>query len=244
MSTDVSTLAILAKTDKTQLESLWNATYKLIALWAQKYRPTQGSRLYELDDLYQSAYLALYDAAQTYDPDRGCEFTTHLLYKVRSRFAEVIGRRGTKIHPEINAVSLDEPLRDEADSGALVDMIEDPTAEFADRIIEDETTRQDFTAIIQDIEKLPELQRRALMLTAYDGLSYVQAGELIGTSRQNVHGARCNAVRTLRRTRTGSLMSRQRAWESFHHITLSQYRRTGISAAESAVLNCEWSSMD
>jgi len=236
MSTNVSLLAVQAKTDRSQHEALWNAVYRLIAWWAVKYSTTRGTRLYEKDDLIQSGYLALHDAVRTYELKRG-GFTTHLRYYVQTHFSEVIGLRGTKKRPEIDAVSLNEKIDGDADI-CRADVIADPTAEFANDIIDREAARQDFAAIIADIEKLPDMQRRALMLTAYDGLTDEAAGMHMEISISSVHGYRERASFHIRnRTKAGKVIRDQRIHKYDRHVTLDEYKRTGISSVEWSLIN-------
>jgi len=233
MSIGVSQLAVMAKTDQAQYETLWNAAYKLIAWWANKYHTDQGSRLYEADDLIQSGFIALHNAVQSYNPEWG-EFTTHLRYHVRTQFAKVIGTYGKK-RPETYAISLDEVISIDGET-ARVDMLADPDAEFANSVVDDEATRQDFVAIYEEIQNLSDVQKRALMLTAYDGLTYTAAGEIMGITKTGVQEASNRATRALKRTKVGVTIGKSRGYRKIRHVTLAEYFRTGISAVEWAIM--------
>ena len=229
----VSALAISAKSDSAQLESLWNAVFLLICKWANDYHRNDETRLYEVRDLEQSGFLALCDAVEKFDPAKA-QFTTLLRYFVRRRFAEVSGRRGSKRHPETYAVSLDEPLTTETET-TRGDTIEDPQAEFAEDVIEQEAARQDATAMLKEVERLPDRQRESLMLTAWTGLTLSETGAKMGLSTEAVRRHRYNASQRLRRTKAGVQIARQRDCYR-HHTTLAEFLRTRTSEPESYVL--------
>ena len=81
----------------------------------------------EFEDLYQSGYLAMVAAVDTYDPASGASFSTWLMYHLKTVFAEATGYRTQKgrQEPLNNYTSLDTPLSDDADSDDLMDVIAD-----------------------------------------------------------------------------------------------------------------------
>ncbi len=82
----------------------------------------------EFEDLYQSGYLAMVAAVDTYDPASGASFSTWLMYHLKTVFAEATGYRTQKgrQEPLNNYLSLDTPLTDDADSDNLMDVVADP----------------------------------------------------------------------------------------------------------------------
>lgn len=234
MSNAVTMLAVEARSDQTQLESLWIAVERLIGMWANKYHQNGETRLYDTDDLIQAGYLALHDTLYTFDPDKG-EFTTYLHFHVRRRFNEVAGRHGTKIRPELDAVSLNTPLN-EGEDISLVDTLADNAAEFADDVIERESQGQDCAALMAEVDKLPEEQRRALLLTSWDGLTVRDAAEAMEIPPEQVRVCRNKAAAWVRHTRTGRIMG----WDYYYHVGLSRFKTTHTSAVEEIVLRAEW----
>jgi len=241
MSTEICNLAILAREDNSQIERLYNAVHRLIGTWAYKYGAKQETRIWEINDLIQSGFLALHDAIQTFNPDRG-KFLTHFRFYIRKHFAEVSGYKsealGHKKRPEQFAISLDERTGD--DSVTLrIDLLTDPSADFEDDIIERESVLQDYAAIIKEVDKLPKTQRTALMLTSFDGLSQLEAAIRLGVTYQAVQSARDRAIKKLCQSQTVKAMSKQRANELYRHVPLSEYKSVGISAVELAVIKSE-----
>ena len=109
---------------------------------------------------------------------------------MRKHFADVIGTRGGKggkKRPEFQAVSLDEPLMgDDGDAVTRADLLEDAGANFEQGFIESEAVKQDFLKILEEIQKLPDIQKRALMLTEFDRLTYKETGEMLGIDEKSV----------------------------------------------------------
>jgi len=237
MST-VEELAALAKDDYTCRLPLWDAVRRLVCFWANRYTQhahnldDQGTRLYDVDDLIQAGYLALHDAIATHDPERG-EFIPYFHFYVRSRFAEVAGRRGTKRRPEVYVSSLDEPIGGDADV-VLVDTVADPAADFADGLIDREALRQDCAAVMVEVGKLPDDQRRALLLTGKDGFTFSAAAEVMGVSPEDVRQHRDKARRTIRSTKIARQIYRERF--PLRRVGLAEFRHTHTSEVEKHLL--------
>jgi RNA polymerase sigma factor (sigma-70 family) len=204
MSICVSSLAVECKTDKAAIECLWDETINLIRWWAARYIKGQRTQLYDIDDLVNSGFLALIDAVNTFDPEKG-KFPNHLWYYVRKHFAQI---SGTKKQPDISIISLDDSLIDNSKE-THADMLPDPDADFADGLIDRIAIQQDFDIVIQEVNKLPKMQRTVIMLTGFDGLSLIQAAWKLGVSYQAVQNTRNRAVKRLCRTKAVKELSRQ-----------------------------------
>ena len=232
-------MAIRAKENTALMATLWDAVERLIGFWARRYiseGTDRGTRLYEADDLIQASYLALVDAVDAYDPDKG-ELTTILRFYVQTAFAEVSGRRGSKLRPEIYAASLDAPLYDDNDT-TRGDMLTNTAADFTEDIIEREAIRQDCAAIRAEIDKLPDKQRMALMLTEWDDKTLKEAAETIGVnSIERVRQLKRDAARNVRRTRAGELIAKE---YKIRRVSISEFKRTGISEVEWAVFYADY----
>ena len=235
---NISELVLHAKNDNSFFEPLWREVYKLIAWWANRYTSNQGDRLWDKDDLIQTGYLALYDAVQSYDSAKG-QFTTHLGYYVRKHFADVIGTRGGKggkKRPEFQAVSLDEPLMgDDGDAVTRADLLEDAGANFEQGFIESEAVKQDFLKILEEIQKLPDIQKRALMLTEFDRLTYKETGEMLGIDEKSVASEKKRALQTIRKSKAVKRIVLDNK-NLYSHVGLDLFLRTRISAVERAIL--------
>lgn len=234
---DVSVLAVQAKDDPTLMLPLWEAVERLIGMWAYKYTrrgQEQGSRLFDIDDLKQAGYIALVDAVAGYEPRPDAGFATYLCFHVRHHFAEVAGIRGTKRRPEIGCFSLDAPLREDTET-TRVEMLADPAADFADDVIDREASCQDCAALLVEVDRLPDEQRQALMLTSWDGLTYIDAAGVMGTDAEQVRQQKRNAVSAVRYSKIGRLIARERY--AVHRVGLRRFKTSFVSEVEKHV---EW----
>ena len=220
MSTE---LAVAAKDDNSLMEELWNTVRRLIGMWAYQYSASN------IEDLIQSGYIALYDAVQGYNPDKGMKFTSYLKFHIQRRFDETAGRRGAKYRPDNDAVSLHAPLGEETDT-TMLDMLQDPSAEFEGDLFDKVSKEQDCAALMKEIDKLPEDMRKSLLLTSWDGYTVKQAADIMQVPAKRVEYCRKAAARTIRATKTARIIGPD------YHISLSRFRFTHTSIEEEYVL--------
>lgn len=234
MLDEVAALAVRAKDDPTLMAELWDSVQKLVKLRAYRYVQKGGTRKFEADDLIQSGYFALLDAVRTYDPAKRA-FSTHLCYLLRRRFAEAAGIKEIKLleELEITISSLDIPVSDEGNK-SIVDFIADPDASFADDIPEVEALQQDCTALLEEIDKLPDKQRQAITLTAKCGLTFRDAAKVMGCSDTTAKSWADKGAALVRKTPNGRRIREDRF--PFRHVRLGEFRVAHTSAVEWAVL--------
>ena len=227
---NVNALAVAAQSDKAAMLPLWLSVERLIGSWACKYIKVGNGRLYDFDDLTQAAYIALADAVADYDPERGA-FLSLLQYHARRCFREALGIRTAKQRPELNALSLDEPLGDDEKGVSLADMLADHGADFADGVIEREAVRQDIARIMPELDRLTEQQRRIFRLTVLEGRTVAETARLTGLTPTNARVCKDAALRALRACKAGRLIARERR-TPYRHVTLAEFKQTGTSATE------------
>lgn len=114
-----------------ELLELWGRVqpfaYKRSMRWAAALGERGGVTV---EDLLQSAFLALLEAVEGYDPSAGAFLTWYGL-KLKAAFTEATGQRTKhqREDPMCTALSLDAPLTDDAgDPFTLADTLEDPAA--------------------------------------------------------------------------------------------------------------------
>lgn len=93
----------------------------------------------EFDDLYQTGYLAMVAAVETYSPERGA-FSTWFMFHLKTAFAEATGYRtkNGRCEPLNTAASLDRPVQpDEPDGGTLGELVPDSRAADAIENVEE-----------------------------------------------------------------------------------------------------------
>ena len=112
----------------------------------------------EFDDLYQTGYLAMVAAVETYSPERGA-FSTWFMFHLKTAFAEATGYRtkNGRCEPLNTAASLDRPVQpDEPDGGTLGELVPDSRAADAIENVEESVYHEQLhKAIDGAISELP-----------------------------------------------------------------------------------------
>lgn len=177
--------------DRGKLLELWAGVeryaWKKAAAW-----PRAGL---EVEDLMQSAFLALLEAVSSFSPDKGAQFLTWYTFRLKTAFAEATGWRTERQRrdPLRAAVSLDAPLTDDEGDMTLADTIPDPAAEA---VIEESALRLTVQGIL---EELPEDQQAALYRRYWMNLPLDEAGRKAHDAalRALRHPSRSKALRHL-----------------------------------------------
>lgn len=184
----------------------------------------------EVDDLMQSAFLAMLEAAQTYDAGAGGKFITWFSFYLRKAFNEVQGyRTARKANDPLNsAKSFDRPVftTDEGDEITLADLTADPRdcfEEVEERIYNDEL----HAALDAEIETLSSRQADAIRLHYWQGKTLKEAGEIMGISPAAVHVYKKEALINLRRPK------HRHNLEAFLDRNTSFYLHVGVQAFNS-----------
>lgn len=189
----------------------------------------------EFEDLYQSGYLAMVAAVDTYDSASGASFSTWLMYHLKTVFAEATGYRTQKgrQEPLNNYTSLDTPLSDDADSDDLMDVIADPSGQNGIISAEDALYREQLhNAMEQALSAIPEQYADALRLRYYDGLSLDRAGEVWGVSGERIRSMENKGIRLLRRSQIACHLRPFYDFDFYCGTGLGAFQYTGMSIQE------------
>ena len=117
---------------------LWEAVKRFVEMKAKAYYAQRGNNFrVELPDLTQAGFLAMLDAVEIFDIERGGSYIGMLDLALKKRFAEVAGIRSSKRDALQYADSIDRTLIDEDPDGpTLADTLEDPGGEYAFCLVE------------------------------------------------------------------------------------------------------------
>ena len=168
-------LAVLIQDgDNARILELWQQCNAFV--WKQARREIyrlEGRRGVDVNDLVQSGFLAMLDAAKSFDANAGFAFMTWLGFKIKTAFQEATGCRTERQRrePIDSAVSLETPLTDEENGDVLGDVIPDQAAELAF----DEVSEADMVCRLHDVLEnalatLPQEQADALRMKYFEGL--------------------------------------------------------------------------
>lgn len=225
---------------------LWNGVHLFIEREARKYAAAFAGQTTP-EDLTQTGYFAMLDAAKIYDKERGANFLKALRFCLQKRFAEEVGVRTSRRDAIQYAASADSPAyQDDPEGPSVGDMVEDESAAFAFDCVEyADLVQYSRRLIVSAFSTLPEKQRNLLTAYFFSECSLYAAAELSGYScKQAAFDGMKRALRYLQR---GSHSRRLRAcldaFEDFEpyfsaagRYGIGIYTRTGMSATEAAAI--------
>ena len=221
---------------------LWDQVERLIK-WKAKQIMTilEGCPGYgvEFEDLYQSGYLAMVAAVNTYDPAAGGNFVTWFMYHLKSAFAEVTGyctQKGRR-EPLNNYLSLDTPLTDNADSDDLMDVVADPAGlQWREHLEESMWRKQLQEAVGAALSTVPEQYREILRLRYWEDMTLEDVGDLRGISKERVRQMENKGIRILRQPKTASQLYTFCDFDFYGGTGLGAFRYGGMSVQERYLL--------
>lgn len=189
----------------------------------------------EFEDLYQSGYLAMVAAVNTYDPAAGGAFSTWLMYHLKNTFAEATGYRTQKgrQEPLNNYLSLDTPLTDDADSDDLMDVVADPAGlQWREHLEESMWRKQLQEAVGAALSTVPEQYREILHLRYWENMTLEDVGDLRGISKERVRQMENKGIRILRQPKTASQLYTFCDFDFYGGTGLGAFRYGGMSVQE------------
>ena len=230
------------------MEQLWNQCYKYIRKTANRWAAaTQTRPGFDIEDLMQSAFLALYDAVNGFRADKGKSFIGYLDMCLKGEFTKVCGNRTVRDRkdPLNNCLSLDYPIEsDDGDSKTqtMVDFIKDPVR--AEDAIEDAIFMQQCAEVIKtELQKLPENQEQAIASYYLNGKNYSEIAEDMQCTGSYVGALVKKGLRTLKRSVTLKRIFDDMNYYSdrnlYRNTGYTSWKRTGSSVQEYEVIRKE-----
>ena len=233
MSNEELVAAIQVGEDR--MGELWDQIEKLVMWKAHRIMTAlDGRGGVELDDLYQSGYPALVAAVDSYKPESGA-FSTWFMFHLKNAFAEATGyrTRRERNEPLNNAMSLDTPLSDDADSDDLMAIVADPAGMKGLEATEEAIYRQQLhDALETALDAIPEQYSEVLRQRHYDGLSLAEIGESRGVSAEYVRRLEYKAIRYIHRPSIACHLRPFCDFDFYCGTGLGAFRHTGMSIQE------------
>lgn len=126
--TNEELVALIQAGERDRMEDLWHRVKRFICQQAN-HRLLQGADGVTVDDLCQAGYLALVDAVNSFDPEKGTKFIGWLAVWLRMAFNSAMGRGSERQRrdPLHYAESLDAPAGESEDL-TIEGSIADPAA--------------------------------------------------------------------------------------------------------------------
>lgn len=237
MSNEELVAAIQAGEDR--MEELWEQVCGLVK-WKANHIMTvltlRGSSCgVEFDDLFNSGYLALVKAVETYNAEVSGAFSTWLMFYLRSAFAVTAGYQTKKSQnePLNNALSLDTPLSDDSDSSTMMEIVEDPNSQKPMQDMEESVfQKQLHEAMEAALTALPKQNAEVLRLRHYQGLTYATIGQIQETTPERIRQMETKAIRELRRPRYACHLRPFYEFDYYCGTGLGAFQHTGMSIQE------------
>lgn len=221
---------------------LWEAVQKLVymLMWKQYNRKRERciSAGVTPEDLQQEGFIAMVQAAQSFDKGRGYAFTSFLHYAVQNRVNALLGLRTAKQtrEPINNACSLDAPLQG-AEDVSILDTVEDVDAYTAMEQVEERIDNQQLhDALEKALGEIPHDQAYIIRARYYGGHSVLQTATQMHIPVDKVQAAYSKGMQALRRPRAARHI---RPWlddlrysYGIRGTGVQQYKYTHTSATE------------
>lgn len=219
-------LACLIQSGKRErIPELWQQVEKFISMQAGKRaRQLEGFGGVTAEDLYQSGFLALVEAVDTFDLGAGRSFVSWLSVHLKTAFAEAAGYRSTRRDMLDYAGDLDVELPD-MDGVTVADTVSDPNAAMAFEDMEDKVWREQLHAVIEDaFGSIPEERADILRRRFYQKQTLAQIAAETDSSVEKIRLKENRALQAMRNPRI------LRELEQFIEEQTPYYHQTGLSA--------------
>jgi RNA polymerase sigma factor (sigma-70 family) len=214
---------------------LWEQVERFVSMQAGKLsRQLEGDAVADYDDLFQSGYLAMVEAAKTFKPEKQVTFLTWFGYYLRSAFATVGGYRNGK--EKRFALSLDASLMDGEDI-TLADTIQDPTDHYeaAEKRIWLEQLRAELD---KALATLPEDQSDIIQRRYFHGQTLAAIADDEGVYKETVRQRENRAFNKLRKSSCNSSLRQfvEERTPYYMSVGVARFNTTATSAVEEVVM--------
>lgn len=234
MTNEELAAAIQQTGDIALYHELWQQVERFVAMKAIKAHQQHDDPCIETDDLYNSGYIAMVEAAKTFSADKGASFLHWLSYFLKQAFA-IVGDYRTKSgrqSPLKYASRLDAPTDDETGL-TLGDVVCDSSDAYEDvqhRIWCEQLRKQ----LDRALEPLNEEQRTTLHCRYYDDMTLEATGVMIGKSRERTRQIESKAFKRLRVSRTSELLRDfvEDRTDYYRRISARTFNTIGMSGVE------------
>lgn len=195
---------------------------------------------FDTEDLIQAGYMALYDAVEHYQPERG-GFLNFLLFYLKTEFSNVAGCRteAQKQEPLNTYISLETPVKGDTEGELTIgDTI--PAEEEGFCMVEESLYHKQLSEMIHEaLCALPDRQGIAIAAHYLKGCTLAQLAEDMNVSGERTRQIIRDGLRSLR---SGKYM--QPLWEfmfldddAYKYTGFSAWRASGCSVQERALLH-------
>lgn len=182
--TNEELVALIQAGERDKINELWQNVERFV--WQQAGRRIlRGADGVTVEDLYQSGYLALVEAVESYDAERGMSFIGWLAVALKNTFNAAAGQRSERQRrdPIHQAVSVDAPAYQDEAGPTVAEIVPDESAVIAFSAVEyRDFLRYCRRLIAAALYTLPPAQGNLLRLHYLEGRSLDDTAALCGLS--------------------------------------------------------------
>lgn len=189
--------------DREQFLQLWAKVQGIARKEAHRWAAYRSGGA-ELEDLEQAGFIALMRAVDSFDSSAGVRFSTWYYPIMKDEFQRATGRRTAKQakDPLQQAGSLDEPVGDDEDGAALVELVADSSALLAFERAEERQYRAQLRAALGEaLGQLPAHHRSIIRRRFYRGQTFSAIAAEMGIQPEIVRKWEGEALKLLRHPR-------------------------------------------
>lgn len=214
---------------------LWDQVAAFVQMMARRYyNRLDGCRGVEIEDLTQAGFLALMDAVQGYEPEKGA-FLTHLGSWLHAHFGQAAGLKTKRAarDPISSPISLDMETEGGDTLGDLQPDVRNEPEEVEERIY----TEQLHAALEKALNMLDAEAAATIRQRFYEGLTLRSIAERSGRTEGHVYRVQNRALSQMYRN------ARRCGLEEFLDVHTNYFRRAGpqkSSPVEAIVFRREW----
>lgn len=182
-------VARIQRGERDKLLELWEQVERFVDMKAGKQvRALKGLGGVETEDLYQSGFIALVAAVDSYEADGGMSFLGWLSFHLKHAFSEAGGYRTNRrfLDPLHRSLSIDISVKGKDDKTVpLAYLMPDDGAVQAFQEVEDRVFVEQLRAVLDAaLEELPDNQAETLRRHYYAGQTKTRAAAAMGVSRE------------------------------------------------------------
>ena len=184
--------------ERERLAELWAQVERFVSIQAdRRARQLNGYGGVTAEDLCQSGFLAMVEAADRYDAGSGKSFHGFLAFYLQSYFAEAAGYRTSRRDAVDFATGLDAPIPGTDDLTAA-DTVQDPAAAAFDEAEQRIWLEQLHEALERALDQIPGEQSDILRRRFYAGQTLSAIGEEYGVGLETIRQRERSGLRSMR----------------------------------------------
>lgn len=241
MTNEELTLKIQAG-EKELLPQLWEQCLRFIRKEARRWSAAFASRPdIDTEDLVQSGYIALVEAVECFDPDKG-SFINFLVLKLKTAFSVACRVRTAvqQLDPLTqSSLRFEMPVGGEDDGRTLGETLPDPQNNIADA--EESIYREYVAATVRKaVDSLKEQQRVCITLFYLDGKPQKEIAQRLNVSASRVQFVTREALGVLRHCKYTPELWELYSPNYYAGTSYAAFKATGLSSPERILLRKEW----